>query len=114
MVSSASLTNYDTKQTLPYNSCHPSTASASSVAPANSRMTSSSINNLSRNMASFKRNSITASYSKHDSIAHLATSGHRFNTSVMNNLGDFYFRNLLHYVRSGNLDNYMEKVNSVK
>jgi hypothetical protein len=107
MVSSASLTNYDTKNTLPFNH------TALSGAVNNLNMLNSTSNTaLNKTGSNIKRNSFNTlpTNSRKESSVVSAYSGHNFNTSILYNPSDFYFRNLLHFIRSGNLENYTEKV----
>lgn len=115
MVSSASLTNYETSKyqtnTLPQNSGSTKNAPSS----FNNKFNSNSNMTLNRNAMTVKRNSFNASsyYSRYDSFANFPSSN-KFNISVLNNPSEFYFRNLLHYIRSGNVDNYNEKLQFIK
>ena len=116
MVSSASLTNYETTKyqtnTLPQNS-----GSTKNV-PTNlqNKFNSNSNMTLNRNAITMKRNSFNAvnySSNRYDTFANFP-SPNKFNISVLNNPSDFYFRNLLHYIRSGNIDNFNEKLQFIK
>lgn len=97
MVSSASLTNYETKvQTASYQNNNGS---------INTRVTSNSNNQ----QASIKRNNLNINSSKMN-VKPIQANSNQFSINLSTNGGDFYFRTLLRFVRSGNNDNYAEKL----
>lgn len=124
MVSSASLTSYEANIIItaaPNNATNSISLTNGSLLNSQAKQTSNSNVALNtqrhhqhqRTGSFVKRNSFNGPsllYSKQDSVANLPLSGHRFSTSQSNSPSEFYFRNLLHYVRSGNLENYAEKV----
>ena len=120
MVSSASLTSYEinNKPVITPNSTATNGSLSNGQAKQNSNSNVALNTQRHQRAGSFvKRNSFNApstTYSKQDSIANLPVSGHRFSISHSNNPNEFYFRNLLNYVRSGNLENYAEKLQFIR
>ena len=128
MVSSASLTSYEINSKPMIITPAPTANNASNNNSTNGSLLNSQTKQTSnsnvalntqrhhqhqRTSSFVKRNSFNGPsmlYSKQDSVANLPLSGHRFSISQSNNPSEFYFRNLLHYVRSGSLENYAEKV----
>jgi hypothetical protein len=128
MVSSSSLTNYETSMT-----SKSFNGGGSSTILSNGKMNSSHIptTNINTNGSTFAsttgtkpifaRNSFNTngSYSKNSSGKSINNSSFtggptaardQFNTSVSSNATDFYFRTLLRYVRSGADESYAEKL----
>ena len=114
MVSSASLTNVELNK--PSTNGHLKTSS-NGLSTSHTRGNSNSHVTLTRNnTSSLKRNSFnctTQANSKYQETINLNHSN-RFSISASNNPSEFYFRNLLHYVRSGNMDNYNEKLHFIR
>jgi hypothetical protein len=98
MVSSASLPNYDIKNYPTLNGSKTSVGAASTIQNNSSTPTNNTIN--INNFISSKSSKSAASYSK-------------FSLNTTSKCSDFYFRTLLRYVRSGNLDNYTEKLDFI-
>jgi len=128
MVSSSSLTNYETassfKQT---NSTLPNhgtgTLNGSSTNSSNNNNNNNNNNGsigfakngsfngstLHRQPSQMNRHSFNTN-SSYSRIHYPTSSYQQFQTSSACNPGDFYFRTLLRYVRSGNAENYFEKL----
>ena len=102
MPSSASLTNYETpKNNAGYT--NPAGNMASSMVSYPNGKNSGAVFNFNVNSSNLKRNSLNTSSIKSNFY-------HQFSISNSNNPANFYFRTLLRYVRSGNEDNFQEKV----
>ncbi len=111
MVSSASLTNVElNKPTSNGLLTNPSNGLTNSHTRGNSN------SHITLNRNNTKRNSFnstTQTNLKYQDSINLNHSN-RFSISVSNNPSEFYFRNLLHYVRSGSIDNYNEKLKFIR
>jgi len=70
------------------------------------------IASLYRNPSQHNRYKLQQQQQQHSFSFHLNNNNNKqqFKISTTNDPADFYFRNLLRYVRSGNLDNYFEKL----
>lgn len=107
MVSSSSLTNYETITKLPYNQ--------TSIKQQNDNNNHGS-NSLYRNPSQLNQRSTSIKYQQiplqqqHYNPTNNSYLNKQFKFSTTNDPADFYFRSLLRYVRSGNLDNYFEKL----
>ena len=108
MVSSSSLTNYETITKLPYNQ--------TSIKQQNDNNNHGS-NSLYRNPSQSNQRSTSIKYQQiplQQQQQHYNPNNSylnkQFKFSTTNDPADFYFRSLLRYVRSGNLDNYFEKL----
>ena len=97
MVSSTSLTNYDLKPAN-FNGKISSASAVNAISPTNIP----SISTLKRN-----------SFNSNTSTTKQTTNGLTFTASLTSNGSDFYFRTLLRYTRSGNADNFAEKLDFI-
>lgn len=100
MISSTSLTNYDIKPTN-FNGKLSSASAINATSPT-----------LASTFYSLKRNSLNLSLSLPKPKTSSRYSS-RFMTSNTCNQTDFYFKSLLRYVRSGNNDNFSEKLDFI-
>lgn len=114
MVSSSSLSNYDTTQTA--STSVKQFQNGISVQNQQQNGTSTSVPNttstLHRNPSQMNRSSFNTSslYSKLNSLSANLLTSQQFKTSSTNTPADFYFRTLLRYARSGSVENYFEKL----
>lgn len=97
MVSTSSLTNYDLK---------PAGGKISSASAVNAPTTSSSNKYQTIKRSSFNSNSSFSNKTRQSP----SSAAFSFARISSNSGGDFYFRTLLRYVRSGNTDNFQEKL----
>ncbi|CAF0782495.1 unnamed protein product [Brachionus calyciflorus] len=100
MVSSTSLNNYDLRQPN-YNGKISSASAVNATSPT-----------AVPNILTLKRNSVNSN-SSNSKTKNSQPNGSVFTTSLTTSGSDFYFRTLLRYVRSGNLDNFTEKLDFI-
>ncbi|RNA27545.1 hypothetical protein BpHYR1_046678 [Brachionus plicatilis] len=100
MISSTSLTNYDIRPSA-FNGKMSSASAVNATSPT-------SVPTLH----SLKRTSLNSSFSASKSKIR-SNYGSGFFTTNANNQTDFYFRSLLQYIRSGNDDNFSEKLDFI-
>lgn len=106
MVSTTSLKNYEIRPSTGHNSKLSSASAVNAASPSTYQTQSST---LKRN--SFNSNSSYTNSKNHKNQSPYNNSNNfLFNTSVSSHQADFYFRTLLRYVRSGDTDNYNEKL----
>jgi hypothetical protein len=101
MVSSASLPNYDIKNYQTINGSKVSIGAGLNLQNNNSTPASNTIN----------INKFISSKSTRSAASYLNSS--KFSLYTTSKCSDFYFRTLLRYIRSGNLDNYTEKLDFI-
>ena len=110
MVSSSSLTNYETITKLPYNQTSIKQQNDNNNHGSNSLYRNPSQPNQRSTSIKYQQIPLQQQQQQQHYYPNNSYLNKQFKFSTTNDPADFYFRSLLRYVRSGNLDNYFEKL----